>query len=73
VREREGQAPSILDMGTAFAEPAPFSRDALRAIDCWHWCDGWHPERLPVYFALNPHVTDVELVVEGLLVLMKDN
>lgn len=59
-------------MGTAFAEPAPFSRDASMAVAAWNWCEGWHPERLPVFFALNPHITDVDLVVEGMLVLRKE-
>jgi len=35
-------------------EPLPdLGPMARQAAHCWTWCDGWHPERWPVYGALH--------------------
>lgn len=36
---------------------------AQRALHCWNWCGGWHPERWPVY-AVFHDVSDWALLVE---------
>jgi hypothetical protein len=36
---------------------------ALRAEHCWVWCDGWAPERWPLYDALHP-VPDWHLMAD---------
>jgi hypothetical protein len=34
--------------------PLPsLSLQAERAVHCWGWCGGWHPERWPMYAALH--------------------
>lgn len=35
-------------------DPLPaLSPDAQLAAHCWRWCEGWRPERWPVYAALH--------------------
>jgi hypothetical protein len=44
--------------------------DAERARDCWNFCDGWQPERVPLYDALYG-VDDPDLLLELMLVLRR--
>lgn len=51
------------------AMPLPeLSARAQLAIHCWNWCDGWHPERWPVFDALHP-VDDWHALVELMQVI----
>lgn len=45
------QAAGMADLVEA---PQPLSPAAEMALDCWGFCAGWHPERWPVYEALQP-------------------
>lgn len=36
-------------------EPLPeMSAQAMLARDCWLWCEGWAPERWPMFEAFHP-------------------
>lgn len=49
----------------ALAEPVPeLSAAAQLAAECWDWCDGWHPERWPLFDALH-EVADWERLAAG--------
>jgi hypothetical protein len=37
--------------------------DAMRARHCWQFCEGWNPDRFPVYAALYP-VADWHLLID---------
>ena len=52
--------------GFADLVEAPGAPDELeaRALHCWNFMGGWHPERLPVYAALYD-VDDIGAVVEA--------
>jgi hypothetical protein len=49
---------------------APAEPDELeaRALHCWHFMGGWHPERLPIYAALHD-VDDLGALVEMALAI----
>lgn len=49
--------------GDLIAPPPPLTNDTAQALHCWAWCDGWHPERLPLYAALHT-VDDLSIVIE---------
>jgi hypothetical protein len=40
-----------IDIGEPLPELSPL---AEQAIACWNFCDGWAPERWPMYAALYP-------------------
>jgi hypothetical protein len=50
------------------ADPPPPGPDEIRALHCWGFLGGWHPERLPMYDALYG-VDDFDLMIELLLLL----
>lgn len=53
-------------------EPAPpLSVATAQALHCWNWCDGWQPERWPLYLALYP-VTDFDTLT-GLMQLIRQD
>ena len=41
-------------MGDLFGAPEPLRPAGALALHCWGWCEGWAPERWPVYLALYP-------------------
>lgn len=45
------------------APPPELLPDAAEALHCWHWCEGWNPDRLPLYAALYP-VADWSVVLD---------
>ncbi len=42
-----------------------------QALHCWNWCDGWQPQRWPLYLALYP-VTDFDTLT-ALLQLIRQH
>lgn len=46
--------------------PPETDPDAMAAIHCWNFCDGYHPERLPLYGAIYG-LDDPEKMVELLM------
>ncbi len=55
----------------ALFEPLPeLSPQALTAMRCWNFCEGWRPERWPLFGAFHD-VADWAAVVE-LMQAMKD-
>lgn len=41
-------------LGDLFAAPDDLRPAGELALQCWGWCEGWHPERWPVFEALYP-------------------
>lgn len=48
------------------------SHQALTAAHCWKFCDGFNPERWPIYAALYP-VADWHAVVELMAVIRDES
>ena len=48
------------------APPPDLDAAGMAAQHCWNWCDGWHPERWPIYDALYP-VADWPQLIELML------
>ena len=44
---------AVLGISVAEAAPAPLSAAGELAVACWNFCDGWHPERWPIFDALH--------------------
>lgn len=43
-----------LDADAVIGPLPDLSQQAEQAAHCWRFCDGWTPERWPVYAALHP-------------------
>lgn len=53
-----------LGIGPDALGPLPeLSHQARTAAHCWHFCEGWNPDRWPIYAALYP-VDDWHAIVE---------
>jgi hypothetical protein len=44
---------AVLGVDTRAAEPPALSAQGELAVACWNFCDGWAPERWPVFGALH--------------------
>jgi hypothetical protein len=58
-------------LGDLVAPPEPLRPACELALHCWGWCDGWAPERWPVYEALFP-VPDWHHHIELLRVIRRE-
>lgn len=41
-------------LGDLFGAPDPLRPAGELALQCWGWCEGWHPALWPVFEALYP-------------------
>jgi hypothetical protein len=68
MRSRSAAA-KLASMGFEVApEPGPPDVLEARALHCWSFMGGWHPERLPVYVALHD-VDDLAAVMEAVVAI----
>lgn len=56
--------------GDLVAPPPLMCADAVMAGHCWRFCEGWRPERWPMYAALHD-VDDWQLLID-LMQILKD-
>lgn len=54
---------AVLGVELPAAAPPVLSAQAELAVACWNFCDGWAPERWPVFGAFH-HVDDWPALVE---------
>ena len=57
-------------MGDMVAPPPPLDALAHAARHCWQFCEGWNPERWPVYGALYP-VADWHQLIDTMTEIKK--
>ena len=50
-------------MASVVGDAPELCAPAAQARHCWQFCEGWHPDRLPIYGALYP-VADWHLLVD---------
>lgn len=50
--------------------PDPLTEAGARAIAIWNWCDGWNPERWPLYAQLH-EFGEIALMERLLMVIRK--
>ena len=54
-------------------DPEPvLDADEQTALQCWHFCNGWFPERIPIYEAIYG-VSDHEKLVELMMTIRDGN
>lgn len=59
---------AVLGLQLPQAAPPPLGAAGELAIACWNFCDGWAPERWPVFGALHP-VADWAALAELMAVI----
>lgn len=58
-------------LGDLLAAPEPLHPAGELAVHCWGWCEGWAPDRWPVYDALYP-VPDWHAHIELMRVIRQE-